>query len=270
MRTFTALGCALALSAGCHRGARSPAPPAGSGDLTLEVTPTLSGSRRAVLRPGDEVVSGDGIQIAVKPAIDAHVYVAYCDRDRRLTIFPRDGSVAARAGTITYIPSEEGHIILDDQVGPEVLYVIASRRPLDVADPDLAAALSRARPDTAAECGEPFDRVIHGDTQRLTEAGASEPPERPDEPSASPVAPAAAAPSSRLAVPPVAPPRLAETPPPGASPSKRAGSRLPPPVTLERGAFIRWGASGNVSAGGDRNDIVVLRYGFTHVARHAP
>jgi len=268
MRTFTALGCVLALSAGCHRGA--PVASADRGDLTLEVTPTLSGSRRAVLRPGDEVVSGDGIQVAVKPAIDAHVYVAYCDRDRRLTIFPRDGGVAAPAGAITYIPSEEGHIILDDQVGPEVLYVIASRRPLDVADPDLAAALARARPDTAAECGEPFDRVIHGDTQRLTDTGSSE-PERPAEPSAPLAAPpAAAAPSSRPAAPPVAPPRLAETPPPGAAPSQRAGSRLPPPVTLERGAFIRWGASGNVSAGGDRNDIVVLRYGFTHVARHAP
>lgn len=266
MHAFLVLGCALALSIGCHRGALAPAPLAGSGELTLEVTPTLSGSRPAVLRSGDEVASGDGIQIAVKPTSDAHVYVAYCDGTRRLTFFPREGSIAALAGTITYIPSKDGRVTLDDQVGPEVLYVIASRRPLDVADPELVAALSRARPDTAVECGEPLEPVIHGDAQRVTEAGVSEQPEVSSDPSVLPAAP----PAARPAMPGVASPRLAETPHPVAPPRKRAQSRPPPPVTLERGAFVRWGPAGNVAAGGDRENIVVLRYSFRHVARRAP
>jgi Domain of unknown function (DUF4384) len=224
------IGWLLGLVSCAHRAPPS-APSTASSELTLEVTPSVSGLRHATLRSGDQVVSGDGIQIAVKPTTDAHVYVAYCDRNHQLAIFPSVGSIEAKAGMVTYAPARNANIVLDDQVGPEVLYVIASRRPLDVADPALAAAIARAGQDPRAECGAPFDRALdQGRSAEVHDAPASPaPPGRPRPPHASP-------------------------------------PRVPPPADLQRGGFLRWGAMGTVSADGDRDDIVVLRYAFLHVA----
>src|SRR6201999_847969 len=94
----------LALMAGCARGVPLDVP-AASSELTLEATILLSGSRSAILRPGDEVVSGDGLQVVVKPTVAAHVYVAYCDTHRQLALFPGDGGLAASAGMVTYAPA---------------------------------------------------------------------------------------------------------------------------------------------------------------------
>lgn len=256
MTEFTRTWCLLAVVAGCARSVAAKAPPEGSSALTLEVMPSLSGSRNATLRTGDEVTSGDGIQVAVKPTVDAHVYVAYCDRSRQLTIFPSDGGIEAKAGMIAYAPAGEAHIILDDQVGPEVLYVIASRKPLDVADPKLAAAISRIRPDASVECGDSFDRVLDKGKPVASNAGTPQHPEPgADQP------PQSSAPPPAASQPAVPRPNTAQP---------RHASRIPPPAELQRGGFIRWGSMGVVSAGGDHDDIVVLRYGFTHVAPRSP
>src|SRR6185503_1645192 len=205
----------LVLVCSCARSTPTSAPSPGGSDLTLDVTPSVSGSRGATLRSGDKVASGDGIRVAVKPSLDVRVYVAYCDRNRQLAIFPKDSGIDAKAGVITYVPASDASIILDEQVGREVLYVIASRRSLDVADPELAAAISRAKPDASVECGESLDRVL--------DKGKS---------------------TARPAPVPVA--RAAATPLHSAAPP-----RTPPPAELQRGAFIRWGAVGAVSAGAD-------------------
>jgi hypothetical protein len=234
--------------------------------FTLDVTASLTGSRNAVLRSGDQVVTGDGINIAVKASTDAHLYIGYCDRERKLTIFPPVGSIEAKAGEITHVPAEGAKITLDDQIGPEVLYVIGSRRRLDIADPELAAALSRVRPGAAnVECGAALDQVLESKKPDLTT------PEQ---------APAAAAPAASAAPASSKPSTVARAPatartstPTGAKgePPRRAqpddDDRLPPPAKLERGGYITWGATGEVSAGGDRDEIVVLCYTFTHIAR---
>lgn len=253
----------FALMAGCARGV-SPGTPTTASELVLEVTISLSGSRSAILRTGDEVVSGDGIQVAVKPTVAAHVYLAYCDPHHQLALFPGDGGLAASAGRITYAPAPDAAIVLDDQPGQEVLYVIASRRPLDVADPQLAGAISRANPGTRVECGEPLDRALATDRTARTDTGAARPPAPLAEPGTPPDASPSQDPQPRDLSARGAPSHTAHgslSPPhPAASP------RVPPPPEVQRGAFLRWGATGAISASGDHHDIVVLRYAFTHVA----
>jgi hypothetical protein len=274
IRRCARVWCLLAVLAGCSR---STAPSAGSGSaprakFTLDITPSLTGSRNTVLRSGDTVVTGDGINIAVKASTDANLYVGYCDRDRKLTIFPPMGSIEAKAGEATYMPAKEANITLDDQVGPEVLYVIGSRRRLDIADPELAAAISKVRPGAAnVECGEALDQVLESKgpdpvTPEPATAPGAPPPAAPG--SATPAVPAPAGASAEAGA-------SASTATPAKSkPPARAQLRggqttdhLPPPAKLERGGYITWGPKGEVSADGDRDDIVVLRYSFTHVAR---
>lgn len=267
MSEFVRIGCLCLLTASCARIVSPDAPATASSELTLEVTTSLRGSRTATLRSGDDVMSGDGIQIAVKPTVDAQLYVAYCDRNGQLTLFPRDDGIKAKAGKVTYAPSKDASIILDDQVGPEVLYVIASHRPLDVADPELTAAISRARSDAHVECGAPLDRVLQGNSV-VMDAGATRQQDVHAEQVTSPGATTSQNP------PPGSPPRggtsMSPTSPPTARPPHtRPPPRIPPPADLQRGAFIRWGSTGAVSAGADRSDIVVLRYNFTHVASRA-
>jgi Domain of unknown function (DUF4384) len=252
----------VAVLAGCSR-STSPvvvAPVAGDGGpspsakFTLDVTPSLKGSRNTVLRSGDKVVTGDGINVAVKASTAAHLYVGYCDRDRKLTIFPPVGSIEVKVGEVAYMPAKGADIILDDQIGPEVLYVIGSRRRLDVADPDLAAAISKVRPGAAnVECGEALDQVL----------GSRGPDQITEEPGPAPD-PAAGAPAIDRASSPAGARRKRSVP---AKPDDDEEDRLPPPAKLERGGYIRWGATGEVSADGDRDEIVVLRYTFTHVDR---
>src|SRR5262245_55025352 len=60
------------------------------GPFTLEVTPRLRGSREIVLKSGDQVVSRDGIKVEIRSSVNAHVYLGYCDKDSKLTLFPRE------------------------------------------------------------------------------------------------------------------------------------------------------------------------------------
>jgi hypothetical protein len=190
----------------------------------LEVSPRLRGSREGNLRSGDKVVTRDKIRVVAKTSVDAHLYLGYCDRDRRLAFFPREGSIEAKAGETTYAPAENADIVLDEQVGPEVLYVIASRRRLDLADPELAEAMSKVRPGAAdVDCGAPLEQVLAKRRPATSDLG------RP------------------------------------AAGSTRGAGRVPPPAELDRGGYIRWTDAGAVSAGGDRDGIVVVRYNFTHV-----
>ncbi|HWU90041.1 MAG TPA: hypothetical protein VN253_22415 [Kofleriaceae bacterium] len=195
-----------------------------SAPFELEVTPRLLGSRNTNLRSGDKVVTRDKIKITARTSVDTHLYLAYCARDRRLAFYPSEGSIEAKAGKTTYAPDQKADIVLDDQIGPEVLYVIASRRRLDLADPELAAAMSKVRPGAAnVDCGAPLEQVL-----------AMRRPARSDL---------------------------------GHAPGTAAGraARVPPPAELDRGGYIKWTDAGEVSAGGDRDGIVVVRYNFTHV-----
>ena len=220
----------LVVFAGCQRSALPPVQATERGmaiesaPFELKVTPRVRGSREATLRSGDKIVSRDRIKITASTSVDAHLYLGYCDRDRRLAFHPKEGSIEAKAGAIIYAPNQNADIKLDDQVGPEVLYVIASRRRLDLADPELAKALSEVRPGAAdADCGPALEQLL-----------AKRGPARSDL---------------------------------GHGPKAAAGrtGRVPPPVELDRGGYISWTDAGEVSAGGDRDGIVVVRYNFIHV-----
>jgi hypothetical protein len=200
----------------------------------LDVTPFLKGSRTAVLRTGDTVVTGDSINMKITTSVDAHLYVAYCNEKSELAVFPPQGSIATKARQVAYAPDRDADIVVDEQVGSEVLYVIASRRRLDVADPELAAAISRVRPGlVGAECKQSLQRTLD---KKHRESAHSPPPTRTSQ-------------------------DVTQDRP------IMQVDRPPPPADLERGGYIRWRVDGEVSAGGDRDDIVVLRYSFTHLGR---
>lgn len=210
-----------------ERGMNVEAPP-----FTLEVTPRLRGSKEIVLKNGDDVVSRDTIKVEAKTSVDTHLYLGYCDKDHKLTIFPREGSIEAKAGQTTYAPNKDADLKLDDQPGSEVLYVIASRRRLDFADPDLAEAISKVRPGAdSLECA-PLNQALE----------KKKPP--------------------KLAI--LSGPLKGLLKPPVPEPSEPERNL----ADLERGGYIgyiRWHDTGGVSAGSDRDGIVVLRYTLKHV-----
>jgi hypothetical protein len=196
--------------------------------LTVDVTPYLRGSWRRVLRDGDTLESGDRIHVEVKTTVPAHVYLVYCDRDEKLTVFPSEASVETRAGEITLLPAANASIVLDDTPGQEVLYVIASRTKLAAAEPALADVVARSRPaKTSPDCGKAFRAAVKG------RPGVKKPVVRGNRDQG------------------------------GAD----GGERIPPPATIERGAYLEWDDGAVVNAGADFHGIVILRYKFEHVSR---
>ncbi|HEU4405656.1 MAG TPA: hypothetical protein VFS43_10230 [Polyangiaceae bacterium] len=146
-----------------------------------------------------------------------------------------------------------GNLVLDDNPGREALYVIASRRPLDQADPQLDKALATARPgDASVDCGSRLERLM---------AGPASPPSTTQ---------------AALPAPATAPPAPSSPKPPRASAHALEFER--PPVTCVRNAraeIVRGmgveGASGDsVKAESNAEGVVVLRFGFEHRPKPAP
>jgi hypothetical protein len=106
------------------------------------------------------LISGDRVQITIRTSQTAHVYLAMCAQSKSdtayhgLTIFPERGSTVIAADAPAILPSPTIGIILDDQPGTEVLYVVVAQRELATADAQLAKALDAARPGAQrGECG---------------------------------------------------------------------------------------------------------------------
>lgn len=122
----------------------------------------LRESRTAVpheLRDGDTVKHGDRIQVHVQTSVDAYLYLAYCSK-QGLTLYPRRGGVRAPAGVVTAIPTENDELVVDDEPGTEVLYVVASVANLGVDDLRLAAALTAKQPaGVTQDCGPALDAL---------------------------------------------------------------------------------------------------------------
>jgi hypothetical protein len=144
--------------------------------------------------------------------------------------------VRARAGVDTRLPTGTATFELDDQVGEDVLYVIASTRPLELADPTLAGELARSAKGGAC----PTRAIEEAPPARASSSSASAPPP---------------APTASAAAPPI---RRAE--PHGlAAPWKAGLTRRGITVAGDTGADAE-----SVASRADDDGIVVQRIGFTH------
>ncbi len=244
----------LATLAACaHAGDRAPAPAGPTSEtergaavqfepVDLQVALQVRGSRTGELRHGDLVQSGDRIQLTIRTREDSHVYLAYCSTKGSLAWFPDQGSIVARAGVPIIAPAARASIVMDDNPGPESLYVVLSQRELSLSDAELSSFLEAARAGgSTKDCERPFA------SQR------NRPPKR----SAAPSRKNAGDASAVGVLPYVAEPKDS-----GAAPEDP-----PPRVELIRGGFIAWDDPQQVTARVDASGIAILRYAFTHVAR---
>jgi hypothetical protein len=112
------------------------------------------------LRDGDTLMTGDRLRLSVVTSTDAHLYVAFC-ASQHLQLVPSQDGALASAGQLTFIPQAGGELLLDDQLGSEVLYVIVSQTELSQADPALAARIAAASdPTRTVDCGTSLDGLM--------------------------------------------------------------------------------------------------------------
>jgi len=249
-----------------------------SAPLILDVALHVRGSRTGVLPDGADIASGDRMQVEVVTSRDAHLHVAFCDRNQQIAVYPRTGSILARANEPTFAPSRAKEIVLDNNPGAEALYVIVSQHEAD--DPRLAAAIAEARPGgEAVDCGRRLRAAMVSDKPKQTPGKVTASHERAQRASVD-------APGSQPALPDrgiARPSDAGEKRTPrggrgaGASPVVvGAEARKHPAPRIERGAYVVFRGVVGVAAGTDDGDdpdgdadpdaIAILRYGLNHIA----
>ena len=113
---------------------------------------------RRALEIDDRLTSGAFFAYHVRVDRDAYVYVLqfYADGTAQV-LFPERGAEQVFAGRETRVPLDpKSWFQLDDAVGTEHLYVIASTQPLETSEPDLAALIGNVRtsPTALAAAGD--------------------------------------------------------------------------------------------------------------------
>ena len=201
------------------------------------------------IHSGDIVLDGDRLQVSVRTSRDAYLYLAFCSqhtkdpRYRGLSVFPDQGGIRVIANQTIQAPVRDGkigEIILDDQPGQEVLYVILSRNELSHADAGLADVLAAARRGReTTDCGARFESAVTGSRKGNTGHRGWDGGQR----------------KARAAQP--APHSGAES-----APSPDPGR---PVVQIQRGGYVEFGG---VQSGveGDPDGIVILRYELKHIS----
>jgi hypothetical protein len=123
-----------------------PQPPIGV-DLTVHAT--VGGVSRT-LAAGDQLRKGDSIAFEVRPSADAYVYIAQRSNGRLDVLFP-DPEINVTnplpAGKSVRIPPGDTFTLDEKDLGPQDLFVIASRHEI----PQLATALASARVQDGAK-----------------------------------------------------------------------------------------------------------------------
>ncbi|HEY2735055.1 MAG TPA: hypothetical protein VGI70_13760 [Polyangiales bacterium] len=141
--------------------ARAEAPHAAP--LYLEVWGVVHGSAVGPLLPGMTLHSGDRIGLQARTSSVANVYVIHCDSSEAISVFPASGPIAFPADRRVDLPAVGKDLRLTTAPGDEILYVVASKRPLDESDPALQALLSRSKSgDDDRLCGGTFEASLAG------------------------------------------------------------------------------------------------------------
>jgi hypothetical protein len=168
----------------------APAQPQPPPDLafTLEVggdvtTPTGA----AALVATKEIHKGDAVALSIKTSKRTTIYVAYCDTEQKLAIYPPSGTQVAEAGTAVRVPPASG-FIADDHRGLEHLFVIATAAQLDRSDPKLQELLAKAQGGAATPCSSELAMTTDESRALAALPPVAAPPEtRPAGGSAAPV-----------------------------------------------------------------------------------
>ena len=132
--------------------APAPEPPPRDLHFTLEVGGTVttpSGSLPLVATK--QIHKGDTMFLTIKTSRRARLYIAYCDSEGKLAIYPATGNLVGEADAVTRVPQTES-FIADNRVGLEHVFVIATSDDLHRSDPKLHELLSRAQGESATAC----------------------------------------------------------------------------------------------------------------------
>jgi hypothetical protein len=204
---------------------------------------------------GDTLHSGDLFNYYVRVDRDAYVYVMqFFADDSAKVLFPEVGDVRLSANQEARIPSDAGQWFqLDEAIGTEHLYVIASNTPLKESSPDLAKLVGEVRTSPSAlvdkpDSGEHFEtppdlRVADGRERKLVDQPRHDAPP--------PIATRPALPTTTV------PPRGAP------APENRFQVRLRGHRTVE---LVRVDASGHVAYEGrtGQDGVGVAHFPFRH------
>lgn len=117
--------------------------------LNIRVEPrVITGSVTRTVQNNDVVYSGDRMELNVRLDRGAFIYTVLLRRDGSAAqLYPPLGQndVWAPANTEIRVPAKGLDFQLDDEVGEEQIYIIASPQPLAQTDKDVAAALDQIR-----------------------------------------------------------------------------------------------------------------------------
>ncbi len=124
--------------------------------LTIRVHQLLSDQTLRPLQSGDTLQSGDWVGFTIRVDQPAYVYVAQVFADGSAAVhFPEgDDDVLLQPGLDLPIPGGGLFFQLDEEVGEERTYFIASERPLGDADARTAAAVGLIRARALESNGE--------------------------------------------------------------------------------------------------------------------
>lgn len=105
------------------------------------------------------LVGGDRLQLSIRTSQNGYLYLAFCSqRDIRsryhgLSVFPAHGSLRLTANVTHSVPSLPDELVLDDQPGPQTIFVVVSKSERFRLDSALNDILDVARRDSMfAKC----------------------------------------------------------------------------------------------------------------------
>jgi hypothetical protein len=259
------------------RGIRVVPGGASSNGLRLEIGLQVRRGKSGLPHPlhdGGAVMTGDRIRVHVQSSRDAYIYLAFC-ADHSLTAYPSPRGIRTRAGEVMQIPQGDAELVVDDEPGREVLYVIASEVELSIVDPQLQQALAPWRPDgVLVDCKPgpgPGVASAAGNRRALVTPKRSTSAMRDAKLPRKRLAPVSAPEHTPISVPETQPSSDSQAPVAKlGAPAVEAASASPPPdPDFERSpgdiVWYRFDAAPPAPAASDDDAIAVVRYAFTHV-----
>lgn len=164
-------------------GSKTPTPTTAKADdhsFVLEVGGQLSSAgKTAALVEAKEIHKGDGLFLTVATTKKTKLYVAYCDSQQHLSIYPPTGNLVGEPGGITRIP-QSGEFETDEHTGLEHIFVIATAADLDRSDPSLFSLLQRAQGASDTHCSTELAKTTEQSRAAKPAAATSAPPPTPE------------------------------------------------------------------------------------------
>ncbi|HUQ07395.1 MAG TPA: DUF4384 domain-containing protein [Kofleriaceae bacterium] len=260
MKSSSSLSLAFVIAVACGGGASTPAPvspapraspasrspaapvTAAPADDAVSVTFqafAAEGAGRRALAPGETLRSGDQVTMELTVDRAAYAYVLQFFADGSATVlFPHAAEDNRVSGTTRVPPT--GWFQLDDTVGEETVYVVASTRPLAQVDASVLAVVDEVR-----------------------RTGVAPPPD---------ASPADAPPPTATPLPASGRPPAATRPRPrpvphGAGAGAATGGAAPGRASLRTRGFVRVDDTSFLKARTDDDGLAVFSVSFQHVAK---